>query len=540
MRPNLCFFRTLVVISAMVLGSTPARSADAPTLTRLFPPGGCRGEIVSVAIDGKFSRDSLDVWTNRPGLDWKLSEDGKTADVTIAADAEPGVIEVRIFDGGGASEILPFVVGHLAEIAESEPNSRVDQANVIESSTVVVNAALQDRGDVDHFRLSLKSGQTLVASVQAETPLRSPVDVTMQIVNDRGDILDQNLDYHGLDPQIVWAAEEASDVIVRVFGFPSDPNSTIGLAGDPKFIYRLTLTTGPFIEGVVPSVVSGQSATEISRVGWNLEDQQPRKIEANSQADRASYRFFESGAAGVYELPIVSIPIFHDLTLSDIDSAPMAIQIPAIICGRIETEGEVDQYRFAAQKDSQWAISIESRQLGYPLDPVVEIVEAESGKRLKQEDDSKREIDPTFRWKAPQDGEFIVRVSDLNGFAAANFIYRLAIENVNPDFQPTVADNRFRGKVGEALEIPIDVNREDGYQASIRFDVATPPEGVQVESAESQPEGDSAKKVMMKLTAAAPFNGPVQITAIADGSDGQDQRTVQAANQVTDIWITIE
>ncbi len=51
------------------------------------------------------------------------------------------------------------------------------------------------------------------------------VDANLQIMDEKGNLLAQNLDHHGLDPQIVFSAPAYGNYLVRVFGFPSEPTA---------------------------------------------------------------------------------------------------------------------------------------------------------------------------------------------------------------------------------------------------------------------------------------------------------------------------
>ena len=90
----------------------------------------------------------------------------------------------------------------------------------------------------------MKKGQTLVASLEANRTLRSPMDAMLQIVSADGFVLDENNDFHGLDPQIAFTAKKDGTYIARVYAFPSSPDSSIRFFGSDACIYRLTLTTG--------------------------------------------------------------------------------------------------------------------------------------------------------------------------------------------------------------------------------------------------------------------------------------------------------
>src|SRR5262249_22269864 len=151
--------------------------------------------------------------------------------VHIAADAVPGTYWIRLHDEHGASALRPFLVGLLPEVQEVEPNDDSKNPQVIATPNVIVNGRLAKDGDVDVYAVEWKKGQTLVASVEAQRTLRSPMDGVLQILTPDGIVQAQDDDYHGFDPQIAFTAPKDGRYLVRLFAFPSDPTAAIKFAG---------------------------------------------------------------------------------------------------------------------------------------------------------------------------------------------------------------------------------------------------------------------------------------------------------------------
>src|SRR5690606_25352663 len=61
--------------------------------------------------------------------------------------------------------------------------------------------------------------------------------------DERGFVLTENIDHVGLDPYLEFAAPREGKYIVRLFGFPAEPNSTVAFSGGSDWIYRLRLDT---------------------------------------------------------------------------------------------------------------------------------------------------------------------------------------------------------------------------------------------------------------------------------------------------------
>ncbi len=530
---------------ALLWGEAHGHAADPPTLTRLFPAGGQRGQTVEVSVKGKLGEGTVDFWTSRPGLDWQTTDAADKFLVAIEADATPGVVFVRAVNNQGASDLLPFVIGHLPEQNELEPNDELTAANPIESTPVIINGVLQAAGDVDHFKVSLQQGQTLVASLAAETDLASPVDASLRIVSPAGHFLAQNLDHRGLDPQLVWTAPETGDFLVQVFGFPAAPNSTIGLAGGENFLYRLTLTTGPFLEGVLPLAISAKQPTSLQLLGWNIPAEISKVTLPPSHAEGSvtgsSVSFFRPGVAGLHKLPLMDLPLVVRQPSPTTESTnSMSIELPVLIAGNLSAENQRDIYEFDATKGAVWEFKLESRQLGYPLDAVLEIVDMASGKQLLRVDDTARQPDPRGKWTVPADGRYQVILADVNGVANTYALYRLTISPPSVDFRLQTAANRYVGKVGEALEIAVQIERIGGYAEAIEFVIEDLPAGLTMEAATSAPEGETAKEVKLRLTATQPLNQPLRILGRGQPAAIATQPVRTTRLQIDQLWITIQ
>ena len=236
----------LTMLVVLSLFTTSAQAAP-PTTTGLMPAGGQRGTSVEVTAIGTFDTWPVQVWTNSPHLFVQPGKDKGKLTIKIAPETLPGTYWLRCYDAQGAGQLRPFIVGILPEVSEIEPNDDARKAQLI-AQPAVVNGKLNKNGDVDCFAINMKQGQTLVASIQSHQVLRSAADMVMQLVTPTGTVLAQNHDYHGLDPQLNYTALRDEQVVVRLFAFPANPDSSIRFSGGELYFYRLTLTTAGFAD----------------------------------------------------------------------------------------------------------------------------------------------------------------------------------------------------------------------------------------------------------------------------------------------------
>lgn len=567
------FRRAAVCLVLFLCSASPALAAP-PKVNFFFPAGGQRGQSVNVTAAGEFSNWPVQVWSDRPGLTAACESDKGKLKIEIAADAVPGTYWLRLHDGEGAASLRPFVVGMLPEIAEAETNDLPAKPQVVESR-VVVNGKLAKNGDVDGYAMDLKQGQTLVAAVQANSLLGSPFDSVLQICelverpqttsrepHVEAFVLAQNHDSVGLDPLLVYTAPRDGKYLVRLFAFPSEPNSTIGFAGGDNYVYRLTLTTGGFVDHGLP-LVATREATQVRLAGWNLSEGLALDVPV---ADSDVTWLFHPAAAGTWPLARMGQP--SSLPIVGKRDACPTIALPSTISGCLETENESHSFAFAGTKGQQIRLRTESRSLGFPTDLNLAVADS-AGNIVAEQDDAERDQrDPALNVTLPADGEYRATVRDLAGRGGLRMAYRLTIETPEPDFDLSLAADSFVLAADKPLEIPLTVSGRDGLSGDVEIHVHGLPAGVTADPLSVKAAGASGDggnrgrrgrrggnqsaaqtnaKLILKADPAAiqPGGGPIRIEGKYKDDDGELVRTATFAlglpltGKHDAVWLTV-
>lgn len=512
--------------------------AAPPDVKWVYPAGGQIGQKVTVKVSGKINQPGTEVWCDNPAITVEIPEKDNDLVISSSVDAEPGLCWLRFFNAEGATAQMPFVLGRLPELEEVEPNNETGKAQPVEQSAVI-NAKLGTSGDVDVYGIALKKGQTLVAQIDANWRLGFPVDPIIQLLSENGTVLEQVDDDHGFDPMIAFEAPTDGKWLVRVFGFPATPNSSIRFAGGADYIYRLTLTTGPIVNHAEPSAVQRGNAESVRLVGWNLAEALSRPVPVDV-ATLPGLTLDE--IPHVIPVSVVDEPVLVAAEPCHADK-PLAITIPATICGVIDEPGEEDSVRFAAKKGEVLVIDVESRSLGHPLDTVVTVFDKD-GTSLGESDDAVRdEADSRLVFTVKADGEYTVRIKDLFEKGGWRFAYRMSIRPRQPSLKLTLAADVFKATPGKPLEIPVTIGRNDGFKEEVMISVLDLPEGATVEPVKSEVKGDTSKsvKLILKTDDAKPFNGPLKIVGqYGEQSSVAAEAALATFNRSTqDIWLTI-
>jgi len=439
--------------------------AEKPELTRLFPAGGQLGTVVEVEATGKFPAWPMQVWCDTDSIQFSTEEKSGKLKATIGANAMPGLHWLRLYHSTGATAVRPFFVSGTKEQIESEPNNRLVEANAIDSIPRFVHGVLSKRGDADLFSVLLADGQKLVATVDAEQLLRSPMDANLQVLDSNGFVLAENLDRFGLDPCIEWIAPRDGKYLIRVFGFPAIPDQTIALGGGDTWIYRLRLQADA--EPLVPF--------------WSLLGYKMKSLDPGQATSR--------------------------------DTA-LAIELPVGVTGKIDQIGQHRFLRFQAKSGQHLRLQLQAREFGSNLDGTLAILDLQ-GKQLSTQDDVGNDRDPDLKWKAPADGEYIIDIHDFHKSGGQDFGFELTVSVQEPDFKLSIPNDLIQTTVGKETEIEVKVDRELEFAGEIAVSLVGAPDGIDCPVIRSIHGTDTAKKVTLRVKCSVPFQGPVRVSATA-------------------------
>jgi hypothetical protein len=530
--------RGLIAVAQLFFAAATAWSAG-PEVHSFLPAGGQRGTSVEVAVGGTLPNWPAQTWVDGAGLTLSPKEEKGKLTVMVAADAVPGTRWIRVYDAAGASAPIPFIVGTLPETLETEPNNTPAKALPPLTSPAVANGRLAPGGDVDLWPVALRQGQTLVASLAAHEALGSPVDAVMQVVSSTGQTLAYNHDQRGLDPEIAFVAPADGTYLVRIFGFPSTPNQTIGLAGGDSYVYRLTLASGAFVDYCWPLAITRGRESSVELVGWNIADSE-RTVTLSTELDR-----FLIANPPLANAATVQVEPHETMveTEPNASAAAQVIALPATISGRIEAPGDVDAFAFAGKKGEPILFDLDSRELGYPLDAVLQVLDGEN-KSLARVDDLGAARDPSLTFTPPADGTFRLLVQDLNAAGSSRHVYRLRGTKPEPTFELTAPAHAFELSADKPAEIALSIDRQQGFSEEIAFRVEGLPEFVSAAPVLSPASGDAAKSVKLTLTSkGGAFSGPIRIVGRSSGALALSRAAAAVVPNQTarceQLWLTV-
>ncbi|MSU63457.1 MAG: hypothetical protein EXS31_13860 [Pedosphaera sp.] len=486
--------------------------ADEPSVSYIFPAGGQRGTRVEFKVGGHYLHGEAafemlgqgvtsssriyrtnTVWFEGPLIPLPASQQAEdypkdyAGMVTIAPDATPGPRSWRVSNSQGVTAARPFVVGDLPEIIEREVEGRPIPVQV--ELPITINGRIFPREDVDIWTFAARAGEEITCDVQAGR-IGSPLEARLELLDPEGRRMMEAMAGAAGDPQLSFEAPKDGLYQLRIHD--------INFGGLQHYLYRLTITREPVVRSVFP--LGGRRGTRISfaLTGTAL----PARTASLGMPANASSVFparfpFENRLANAISIEVDDLPEHLESEPNQELSPHGAVEVPAVLNGRIDPPGDVDLWAFKAGKDQVLDLDLRARRLGSPLNSVLALLNA-SGKELVQNDDlNGDETDSYLTFKVPADGVYFARVQErYAGRGGPRFGYRLRITPPTPpDFTVKLAANAVtvvREVAGlteepkkmrpppKPAQLRIEAERIGGFTGEIEITIEGLPKGVTV------------------------------------------------------------
>lgn len=144
---------------------------------------------------------------------------------------------------------------------------------------------------------------------------------------------------------------------------------------------------------------------------------------------------------------------------------------------------------------------------------------------FENDDDGERKLgsDSRLRFTVPADGAYLVKVTDTRGFGGDKHDYSLTVRSPKPDFTSSLAGGKDATvAAGSGTRVTFQIERSDGFDGDVRFDVAGLPEGFSISSPTIIQAGHLQARAVLSTTLDAKEKAPpkeawanVKITATA-------------------------
>jgi hypothetical protein len=534
MRSRFQFIRfSLCVLSLCLCGSFSFGAS--PSLGGIAPRGAQRGTEAVLTFQGSRLADAQEVLVYYPGITVKKLEvvNDKSVKVTVqvAADCRLGEHAFRVRTASGVSDLRTFWVGALPSVDEKEPNSEFDKPQPITLNQTVHGSIGNE--DVDYYEVECKKGQRLSVEIEGMRLAGGFWDPYIAVIDaKRFEIAtsdDSPLSAQDGGCSIVIPADGKYLVMVRecAYGRGSE--------------YRLHIGTFPRPTAVIPA--GGKPGEELTvRFIGDPKGEIKQKVKLPATAD-PNYRLHCETKDGIsptgFQFRIVDVPNVTEQSANVTVQAATAGAAPGAFNGVIDKPGETKYFKFAAKKGQVFDVHCYARQLGSPLDSVMQLhalTKSALGKRLGSNDDT-RGPDSSIRFTAPADAEYVISVHDHLQKGGPNYFFRVEVTPVRPSTTtgiPKVNGNNVSIQDRQSIAVPkgnrfatmVTVRRADwGGAAALGFDKLPPGLLVHAEPIESgqaavpvvfEAKPDAAVAGLLADMQAKPADAKVSATSYTD------------------------
>lgn len=487
--------------AALLLALVPAAAAGQtsfPMVTHVGPTAVQRGTTAEVAVECRTSSlyGAYKVLVGGSGVSAEVvSPKGqKPADpkapppvvpsiklkFTVAPNAAPGVREFRIATRLGVSSLGQLVVVDDPVLPELPGNNVPAKARSVSVPSVVCGR-IKAAENVDYYRFPARAGRVVTFEVYCARiqdkihDLQKHADPLIAVYDPDGRELAANDDTYYADPVLAFTPPKDGEYVIAVRDAKYD--------GDPRWAYALAITDKPYAKHLFPLGVTHGAATPVEPV---MTDGSKPKWTFRTVAAAMGPQLVVIATDGATLNPapavVTNLPTVLETEPNDTPKDATRVRIPCGINGRIGARRDLDHFTFQATKGKALRLEVFARRFGTvlrsELDSQLDVM-TPAGKVLASNDDLYGK-DAGLTFTPPADGDYVVRIRDLNNKGGDGFVYFLEVDFARPDFTLKCDPSKAMIGPGSRTAWYVQVTRANGFAGPVKIEVKGLPPGVTV------------------------------------------------------------
>ncbi len=419
-------------------------------------------------------------------------------EVTIAADAEPGMREIRLVTERGISNPMVFHVGQLPEhtreamhtsqkqILGKEENALRKRPDDEVEARVSVPCTLNGQiasGEINRYRFEARKGQKLVVSVSARQLVPYVADAVpgwfqpvIAIFDAHGREVAYNDDFRFKpDPVLLFEPPANGEYVLQI--------TDAIFRGREDWVYRMTVGEVPFVTGVFPLGAQAGKPVKVEVQGYHTDKAQLLLPPADAKPGMHSIAV-RKGRHVSNRVPFVldTLPECLDQEPNNHVKQAQKVSLGTIVNGRIDCADDWDVFQVAGKAGQVLVAEVDARKLESPLDSVLKLTDA-SGNLLALSDDvedptagtNTHHADSYIRFKLPADGTYYVHLGDTARAGGAAFTYRLRLSQPRADFELFLVPSSLAMRGKQSTTVGLQVIRKDGFEGEIALSLKGDP-----------------------------------------------------------------
>jgi hypothetical protein len=458
--------------------------------------------------------------------------------VAVGKDAPLGVREFRIATNLGISSVGQLLIVDDPVVLEGAKNNTFAEAQAIRLPAVVAGK-LEALEDVDYYKFEAKEGEHVTFELQCARmqdkihDLQKHAKPQLSLFDAEGRELAANDHFYFADPMLSYTIAKSGTYYIQV------RESTY--EGDPRWVYALLATNKPYASHVFPLAGNPGKTIEVAPIGTAGKAKPKVGLKA---PETVGIHQVQLDVDGVMTYPVTFIvsdlPQYVESGKNQSPESASKVSIPVGINGRIAERREMDHYVFAGKKGQSLRMELKARRFGTLLNSslhgVIEVFNAK-GVPVAVNDTSHGQ-EASLVYKVPADGDYTVRIRDLNSKGGPSFVYYLEIDEARPDFTVRVDPDKAMIGPGSSAAWYVQVARLNGFAGPVEVEVRGLPEGMNASPLTIAPSMTQGLIVLTASPDAKPNASMVQLVGkgVVRDKDGKDETLVRTVQPIQEIY----
>lgn len=405
-----------------------------------------------------------------------------TVRFTAAADALPGLRDVRLATPQGASTLGQIVVVRDPVVREAAgDNNSPDKAQPV-TLPAAICGAIERAEDVDCYKFTAVAGAELTFHVWCQRlankihDLQEVADPILTLRSAAGAVLGTSDNVFAADPLLHVCIPAAGEYVLEI--------RDVRYGGNPNWTYCIEASDRPFITHVHPLGVAPGSTTELHLTGYHLPGATAKlTLPADTPEGPRWVTLPLAGGQRSNPVPVVvcKLPAVREAGEHPTPSTAQPIPVPAAVSGAIAAPGEADCYAFEAKAGEKLSFEVVASRQQSPLDSVLRVL-GDKGAALTENDDFRdrwlHSDSLVENWTAPAAGRYVLEVRDVHSRGGPEFVYLLKVRRAEPHFTLEVDTDKTPLAPGTAGVIFVRVDRKEGFAGEVQIAIDGLPKGV--------------------------------------------------------------
>ena len=458
--------------------------------------------------------------------------------VKVAPDAPLGVREFRIATCLGVSSIGQLVVNDSSVVVEKGDNNTRESATML-PMPCAISGRIEKVEDVDFYKFRTLKGQTLTFEVLCARlqdkihDLQKHADPLIAIYDAEGRELAANDDFFFADAYLSHTFKEAGEYFLQIRDSKFD--------GDTRWVYALLVTDQPRASHIYPLAGSPGQQLEVEPVG--SAGARAKKITITAPAEEGLHHVeLPVGNSKTNPVPLIvdSLPKVFEEEENDSLKTANPIDVPSGVSGRMNQARDLDYFVFQGTKGQPVRFEVFARRFGTSLiaslDSVLEILDAKE-KVLASSDDSIGK-DAVVRFVPPADGDYWLRIRDLNSKGGPTSIYYISCKLARRDYQLRCDPDKAMIGPGSSTTWFVHLVRGKGFRGPVDVAVEGLPKGVTASAVTIPPTMTQGIVVLTANDDVKPAVANVRVVGKAKVDvAGKEETLVRVATPRQEIYI---